>query len=51
MDTNLNSPDTDKDGINDYDEMLGNYISTNPKNPDTDGDGINDLDEKITRGP
>jgi hypothetical protein len=37
------SPDTDKDGLTDGDEVL--IWKTNPLNPDTDGDGYLDGDE------
>ena len=36
-------PDSDEDGLSDYDEV--NKHKTNPLNPDTDGDGIKDGSE------
>jgi hypothetical protein len=41
--TNLDSPDTDSDGILDKDEV--NIYKTNPNKADTDGDGYKDGDE------
>lgn len=41
--TDLNSADTDGDGVNDGDEV--NIWHTDPKNPDTDGDGYPDGQE------
>lgn len=39
--------DSDKDGINDGDEIRGkNEFVTDPNNPDTDGDGIPDKEDK-----
>lgn len=39
-------PDSDGDGISDYDEINGTFgYVTDPFNPDTDGDGISDYDE------
>ena len=37
-------PDTDNDGLTDYEESL---LGTNPNNPDTDGDGVNDWFEHV----
>lgn len=37
------NPDTDGDGLTDYDEVK--VFGTDPKNPDTDGDGYKDGDE------
>ena len=37
------NPDSDNDGVSDYNEVL--VYSTNSLNPDTDEDGINDYDE------
>lgn len=39
----LRARDTDKDGLNDYDELR--VHRTNPLSADTDGDGLNDFDE------
>jgi hypothetical protein len=41
--TNPRNPDTDGDGINDYDEIFKYH--TNPIKADSDDDGINDYDE------
>lgn len=41
--TNNKNPDTDYDGINDFDEVM--VYKSNPLVSDTDGDGINDGDE------
>ncbi|HEY7034047.1 MAG TPA: peptidoglycan DD-metalloendopeptidase family protein [Thermomicrobiales bacterium] len=41
--TDPNNPDTDGDGLPDYNEVMQHQ--TDPKNPDTDGDGYNDHDE------
>ncbi len=41
--TNPHDPDTDRDGINDYDEIF--KYKTNPNSSDTDLDGLNDYDE------
>lgn len=41
--TNLNEPDSDRDGLPDKDEV--EVYKTNPLNPDTDGDGYVDGDE------
>ena len=41
--TDPNNPDTDGDGLNDYDETK--KWKTNPNNPDTDGDGYSDKQE------
>ena len=42
------SKDTDRDGINDNDEISGkNGFVTDPSNPDTDGDGIPDGSDKF----
>ena len=41
--TNPYNPDTDGDGLTDYQEVR--IYFTNPLNPDTDGDGINDFEE------
>lgn len=38
--TDPDNPDTDRDGLNDYEEVK--IYKTNPRNPDTDGDGNND---------
>lgn len=43
-----NNPDSDGDGLDDYDEI--HVHMTNPLNPDTDDDGINDGDEVHTYG-
>ena len=37
------NPDTDGDGISDYDEAF--IYRSNPLNSDTDGDGYRDMDE------
>ncbi len=43
---NDDDPDTDGDGLSDYDETHGVYgYITDPNNRDTDGDGISDYDE------
>lgn len=43
-----NDPDSDGDGISDYDETHGVYgYVTDPNNPDTDGDGISDYVEEM----
>lgn len=41
--TNVNSIDTDNDGLNDYEELF--TFGTNPKTTDSDGDSLNDYDE------
>ena len=41
--TDPGNPDTDGDGLTDYDEILNYHID--PTNPDTDGDGLTDYDE------
>jgi len=41
--TDINNPDTDGDGLSDYDEVV--LWKTNPLNPDTDGDGYKDGQE------
>ncbi len=41
--TDPTNPDTDGDGLTDYDEVV--VFGTDPKNPDTDGDGYTDGDE------
>jgi outer membrane protein OmpA-like peptidoglycan-associated protein len=41
--TNPNDPDTDKDGLNDGEEVM--QYSTDPLNRDSDGDGLTDGDE------
>ncbi|MBR0076687.1 MAG: VWA domain-containing protein [Synergistaceae bacterium] len=41
--TDINNPDTDDDGLTDYDEL--NFLEYNPLAKDTDGDGTNDGDE------
>mgnify|MGYP003879535943 CR=1 FL=1 len=41
--TNPADPDTDDDGLMDYDELI--VYRTDPLNPDTDGDGLTDLRE------
>jgi hypothetical protein len=38
--TDILNPDTDKDGLTDYNEIL--FYKTNPLNPDSDGDGYLD---------
>ncbi|MBQ7155732.1 MAG: VWA domain-containing protein [Synergistaceae bacterium] len=38
--TSMTNPDTDYDGLSDYDEL--NTYRTDPLNPDTDGDGVDD---------
>ncbi|MBI4092963.1 MAG: hypothetical protein HY420_03495 [Candidatus Kerfeldbacteria bacterium] len=38
--TNPTNPDTDKDGLSDFDEVR--VYRTNPSNPDTDNDGNSD---------
>lgn len=43
LSTDVNAPDTDKDGLSDYDEVR--VYSTDPINPDTDGDTYRDGDE------
>ena len=41
-----NDPDTDGDGLSDYDEIHGVFgFITDPDNPDMDGDGLSDYDE------
>ncbi len=40
----LSTPDTDGDGISDYDEFTGGLF-TNPFSEDTDGDNLSDSDE------
>ena len=48
--TNPYNPDTDKDDLNDYQEV--NVYKTNPLNPDTDCDGVPDgLEIKLGRNP
>ncbi len=48
--TDPNNPDTDHDGLGDYQEV--NIYGTDPLNPDSDGDGMNDGDEvKQGRNP
>ena len=48
--TNPCSPDTDGDGLCDYEEA--NIFKTDPLNPDTDSDGISDGDEvRMGRNP
>jgi len=43
-------PDTDGDGLSDYDEINGVYgYFTDPEDPDTDHDGISDGDEVMGR--
>jgi len=39
------NPDTDGDGISDFDELDPGYVDTDPLNPDTDGDGLTDGEE------
>jgi len=41
--TNINSPDSDNDGLFDREEVK--IYQTNPLNPDTDGDGYLDGQE------
>ena len=41
--TDLNNPDTDGDGLSDYDEV--NKWQTDPNNPDSDGDTYSDGEE------
>ncbi|HEX9664779.1 MAG TPA: hypothetical protein VGA49_03050 [Patescibacteria group bacterium] len=41
--TDLNNPDTDGDGLTDFEEVR--VYKTDPLNPDTDGDGFLDGDE------
>ncbi len=41
--TKLQQLDTDRDGLNDYEEL--NFYSTSPYLPDTDSDGSSDKDE------
>jgi hypothetical protein len=43
-----NDPDSDGDGLSDYDEVHGvfGYV-TDPNNPDMDDDGISDYDEEM----
>ena len=41
--TDPKNDDSDKDGVNDGQEIID---GTDPNNPDTDGDGVNDGDEK-----
>ncbi|MDI6916393.1 MAG: hypothetical protein QMC80_01195, partial [Thermoplasmatales archaeon] len=41
--TDANSPDTDEDGLNDYDEFV--LYKTNPNKPDSDDDGLEDGEE------
>lgn len=44
-----NSTDSDKDGLNDWEEVLRD---TDPNNPDTDGDGMSDGEEvALSRDP
>ena len=47
-DTDPNNPDTDGDGLDDYDELF--VHGTDPKNSDTDGDGLNDYVEIYDHG-
>ncbi len=47
--SDINTPDSDGDGISDYDEV---YVhKTDPANPDTDGDGITDKEDPKPRSP
>lgn len=41
----LQSIDTDRDGLNDYEELQ--FYQTSPYLPDTDSDGVNDRDEVL----
>ncbi len=41
--TDPNNPDTDSDGLNDFEEVR--VYSSDPKKPDTDGDNLTDFDE------
>ncbi len=41
--TNPKNPDSDNDGLTDYDEVR--IYGTDPLNPDTDGDGLTDSEE------
>ena len=41
--TKLQQIDTDRDGLNDYEEL--NFYETSPYLPDTDSDGVGDKDE------
>lgn len=48
--TNPFNKDTDRDGLDDYEEVM--VYGTDPLNPDTDKDGINDGDEvRMGRNP
>ena len=48
--TDPKNPDTDGDGLGDYEEV--HVYKTDPLNPDTDGDGMSDGDEvKAGRNP
>ncbi len=42
------NPDSDGDGLTDYEESL---IGTDPLNPDTDGDGVNDKNDPFPLDP
>ena len=44
--TDINSQDSDKDGLTDYEEVK--IYGTDPLNPDTDNDGLTDREEVIT---
>ena len=50
MGTNPTDPDTDKDTLQDGDEVTGHGVrpATSPTDPDTDGDGLNDAVETNT---
>jgi len=41
--TDADNPDTDGDGVGDYDEIF--VYGANPLDPDSDSDGVNDYDE------
>lgn len=63
--TDPRDPDTDNDGVSDFDEYFGYtitlrnpppggpntiFVQTNAENPDTDGDGVRDGDERRLGG-
>lgn len=46
--TDPNAADSDRDGLNDYDESFA--YGTDPNDPDSDGDGLSDGDEVNVHG-
>ena len=46
INTNPNNPDSDGDGLNDYEEVIN--LGTNPNQIDTDSDNLSDFDEVNT---